>query len=86
MFVLYEGASGNPAVAEDVIAYHERIGEPLFPVLADGARLLVGSTPMTQEYHPEMCAVTPEFEILSCYKGHGGYEQALVDIKVHAGL
>ncbi|MAA80306.1 MAG: hypothetical protein CL916_13715 [Deltaproteobacteria bacterium] len=86
MFALYEGSGGNPAVAEDVIAYHERIGEPTFPVLADGSGLLAGSTPMTQEHHPEMCALTPEFEIISCYKGHGGYEQALADIKAHAGL
>ena len=41
---------------------------------------------MTQEYHPEMCALAPELEVISCYRGHGGYEQALEDIKSHAGL
>jgi hypothetical protein len=83
---LYEGASGNAAILQDVIAYHTRIGEPNFPIFADGSGKLRASTPMTQNAHPEMCAVTPEFEIISCYAGHGGYESALDDIKAHAGL
>ena len=71
---------------EDAISYHERIGEPSFPIFADGTGLLAGATPLTQEYHPEMCAMTPELEFISCYQGHGGYERALDDIKEHAGL
>ena len=41
---------------------------------------------MTQEVHPEMCAVSPEMRIISCYSGHGGYVNALNDIRAHAGL
>jgi hypothetical protein len=41
---------------------------------------------MTQEVHPEMCALSPDLEIISCYYGHGGYEDALQDIRDHAGL
>lgn len=73
-------------MVEDAISYHERIGAPSFPIFADGTGKLAGATPMTQQVHPEMCALTPELEIISCYNGHGGYEQALDDITVHAGL
>ena len=86
LFVLYEGASGNAAVVNDAIAYHERIGFPSFPVFADGEGQLADVTPMTETAHPEMCAITPDFEIISCYTGHGGYEEALQDIKADAGL
>ena len=86
MFVLYEGASGDPAGVADVMAYNEVINEPNFPIFADGSGKLSGSTPMTQLTHPEMCALSPDFEIISCYYGHGGYESALDDIKAHAGL
>ena len=86
IFVLYEGASGNPAVVEDVINYAETIGSPSFPVLADGNGSISDATPMTQFTHPQMCALTPELEIISCYSGHGGYEDALSDIRDHAGL
>ena len=41
---------------------------------------------MDQKSHPQMCAFTPEMEILSCYGGHGGYEEALDAIRDHAGL
>ena len=85
IFALYEGASGNPAITEDVIAYNERIGNPSFPILADGSNAIAGATPMTQEVHPEMCGFTPEMEIISCHRGHGGYELALQDIVEHAG-
>ena len=84
--MLYEGSSGNPAVVEDAISYHDRIGAPSFPIFADGTGKMAQATPMTQAYHPEMCALTPELEIISCYHGHGGYEQALDDIRVHAGF
>ena len=86
MFALYEGASGNPAVVEDVIAYNEVIGSPSFPIFADGGGKIAEATPMSHVTHPEMCAFSPDFEIISCHAGHGGYEQALNDIKAHAGL
>ncbi len=86
IFALYEGAGGQPAVEEDVESYSERIGSPEFPVMADGNGGIAGATPMTQFTHPEMCGLTPELEIISCYSGHGGYENALSDIRDHAGL
>lgn len=86
IFVLSEGASGNPAVAEDVIAYADRIGNPSFPVLAGGDGAIVDATPMTQEVHPEICAFTPELEIIECFTGHGGSDDALDAIKTYAGI
>jgi hypothetical protein len=86
LFALYEGGSGNPAVFEDAESYAYRIGSPNFPVFADGTRQIKGATPMTQLTHPEMCALTPDLEIISCYSGHGGYDGALDDIRTHAGL
>ena len=85
IFALSQGASGQPAGIEDVQAYVPRINDPLFPVLADGESQLPAISPMN-EGHPEVCALSPEFEIISCYVGHGGHEQALADIRAHADL
>lgn len=86
MFALYEGGSGNPAVFEDVEAYADRIGNPNFPIFADGNELIKEATPMTQTTHPEMCGLTPDLEIISCYAGHNGFYFALDDIKAHAEI
>ena len=86
LFALYEGASGNPATVDDAMSYAETIGSPNFPVFADGEGKIAETTPMTQFTHPEMCAFTPELEIISCYSGHGGSDDALTDIREHAGL
>ena len=86
LLVLYEGASGNPAVPQDSVAYADKIDYPDFPIFADGNHLVADATPLTNEVHPEMCALTPELEIIKCYSGHGGYEDALQDIREHAGL
>ena len=76
-----------PATAQDVANFANlTVGITKFPVFADGSRNYANATPMTQQRHPEMCAVTPDLEIISCYSGHGGYENALADIKAHAGL
>ena len=45
----------------------------------------MGATPM-ELGHPQVCALSDELEIISCYDGHGSYELALEDIKLHAGL
>lgn len=84
IFVLSEGASGNPAMAEDAIAYAERIGSPNFPVLAGGDGAIVDATPLTQDAHPEVCAMTPELEVIDCFVGHGGSDDALDVIRSHA--
>jgi hypothetical protein len=86
IFVLSEGASGNPAVSEDAIAYADRIGSPNFPILAGGDGSIVDATPMTQEAHPEICAFTPDLEIIECFVGHGGSDDALDVIRSHAGI
>lgn len=83
---MYEGGSGNPATAADCESYAETIGDPTFPVFADGSRLIVDATPMTQLVHPEMCALTPDMTIISCSSGHGSYKDMLDDIREHAGL
>ena len=86
LFALYEGGSGNPATAEDVEAYAEIIGDPSFPVFADGSQTIVDSTPMTQNTHPEMCALTPDMALIACDDGHNGYRDMLDAIREHAGL
>ena len=86
LFAIYEGGGGDPATASDCEAYAETIGSPSFPVFADGTFQIAGVTPMTQNTHPEMCALSPDLEVISCYSGHGGYFNALDDIKSHAGL
>lgn len=86
LFALYEGASGRPATVDDVVAYHERIGSPEFPIFADENYTLADASPLTQLVHPEMCAVTPEFEFISCHSGHGGHQDALDAIREHAGI
>ena len=86
IFALYEGASGYPATADDCDSYADTIGNPSFPVMADGDALISDHTPMTQTRHPEMCGLAPDMTIISCTYGHGGYDQVLDDIKAHAGL
>ena len=78
-------------MAADCASYYDTISgrcacEPTFPIFADGTGLISGATPMNQQTHPQMCGLTPSLEIISCYSGHGGYEDALADIKTHAGL
>ena len=85
LFALFEGGSGNPATADDCAAYAETINNPSFPVFADSNYLVKNATPM-RNGHPEMCALTPDMEIISCYAGHNAYENCLDDIKEHAGL
>ena len=41
---------------------------------------------MTQETHPEVCALSDELEILDCTTGHGGFETMMDAIRDHAGL
>ena len=86
IFVLSEGASGNPAVIEDVVAYAERIGSPEFPVLAGGDGAVADATPMDLIAHPEICVLTPEMEIDECFTGHGGTDEAFDVIRSHAGI
>lgn len=86
LFSIYEGASGNSATANDCESYANTIGAVDFPVFADGNKQITSVTPITQQSHPQMCALSPEFEILKCFTGHGGYQDALNEIKTHAGL
>ena len=85
LFVLSQDSNGNTADVEDVVSYHTMMNEPSFPVLADGARQLAVITPMG-EGQPEMCALSPQMEIIRCYFESGGHEQALLDIRAHAGI
>lgn len=86
LFALYEGGSGAPADEDDAAAYAEVIGDPKFPIFADGEGKFADTLPLDPTMHPQVCALTDAFEILSCYVGHGTYEDALDDIRDHAGL
>ena len=84
--MLYEGGSGGAATEYDCADYAEEIGNPDFPVFADGTEKMANATPMTTNTHPEVCGLAPDMTIISCHASHGGYERALDDIKEHAGL
>jgi len=86
LFALYEGGSGGPATEDDCSAYAEYIDSPNFPVFADGDETIASATPMSPQSHPQVCALSPDLTIISCYSGHGGYTDALDDIEEHAGL
>ena len=86
MFALYENANHEPASPSDVADYASYIGSPDFPIFADGEGILRDATPMTQETHPEMCALTEDLTIIECSFGHGGQHKMLDAIRVHAGL
>ena len=75
-----------PATAEDVENYARYIGDPDFPVFADGEGIIKGSTPLTQTQRPEVCALSPEMAIIDCAAGHGTEENMLDAIRDHAGL
>ena len=41
---------------------------------------------MNLDAHPEICVFTPEFEIVECFVGHGGTDDAFDVIRNHAGI
>ena len=90
IFALYAGTSGAPATTVDCTAYANQlltkgwVTTSDLPILADGTHTLATITPMTQATHPELCALTPELSIISCYAGHGKIDYALEDIRAHA--
>jgi hypothetical protein len=86
LFAIFQGASGNDATEDDCESYAETIGDPEFPVFADGDTLIADATPMTAQQIPEYCGIAPDMTIISCDSGHGGYQDILDDIKSHAGL
>ena len=86
LFALYENVQRQPTTAEDVASYANYIGGPDFPIFADSEGVLKDATPMTQETHPEVCALSDELEILDCTTGHGGFETMMDAIRDHAGL
>ncbi|MDP6934964.1 MAG: hypothetical protein QGG40_18730 [Myxococcota bacterium] len=86
LFAIFQGASGYSATEDDCESYAETIGDPEFPVFADGDTLIADNTPMTAEQVPEYCGIAPDMTIISCDNGHGGYEDIIEDIKSHAGL
>ena len=49
MFVLFAGVLGYEATEQDSAEYAEHIGDPDFPVFADGDKLLYDVTPMNGE-------------------------------------
>ena len=86
MFVLFAGVLGYEATEQDSAEYAEHIGDPDFPVFADGDKLLHDVTPMNGESHPEVCAIGPDMKILECWSGHGSVQTALDKIRETAGL
>jgi len=86
VFALYENGSHKPPTKEDVQIYAQQVGITQFPVLADAAGAFAAATPMTQQSHPEVCAIGPDMRIISCGSGHNSFQSRLNDIKAYAGL
>jgi hypothetical protein len=86
ILALNESSSGGPASVNDASAYATTIDAQESPVFADGGGALIGATPFTGNTRPELCALTPDMEILACTTGHGAYQGLLNQIKTHAGL
>ncbi len=86
VFALYENGSHKPPTQQDVQIYAQQVGITEFPVLADSAGAFANATPMTQNAHPEVCAIAPDMTIISCGAGHKSFTSRLNDIKAYAGL
>ena len=86
MFVIFAGFQGYEATGEDCADFAEHIGDPDFPVLADGEKLLFDLTPMNPASHPHVCAIGPDMKILECWTGHGEIQTALDKVRETAGL
>ncbi len=71
MVALYQGMGSDPPEAGQSAEYHERIGEPAFPVFADTQGLLLQVTPYDGKELPGKCVLSPAMEILGCVTGHG---------------
>jgi hypothetical protein len=90
LFAIYRDFVGSAADADDCAEYAEEIGNPSFPVFADGATnfsssQIYNATPV-EIAHPVACALAPNMEIIACAEGHGVVEPLLEEIKTHAGL
>ena len=67
---LFEGTSDPIPDAQDAVDYHETIGSPDIPVLADLDQELLGATPYDGSQLPGQCILSPEMEIVMCSTGH----------------
>ena len=90
MLAIYRNGSGNAADAEDCAEYASEIGDPSFPVFADGNisftdTQIYNATPAENAY-PVLCALAPDMKIITCTKGHNVIDNLFDDIKTHAGL
>ncbi|HJN73463.1 MAG TPA: hypothetical protein QGF58_05970 [Myxococcota bacterium] len=81
---LFEGMDPGPPPPEMAAEYHERLGSPDLPVLADTEGLLLDVTPYDGRSLPGKCALSPEMEMLECTTGHG-LEELRDVIAEHAG-
>ena len=84
--LLFTGPSGDPAVPEDAAGYHEYVGSPTNPVVADPARAILDSTPYDGSTLPGKCLLSPQMEILDCWTGHYNDDEALDLIRTEEGL
>ena len=70
IIALFEGTSDPIPGVEDAVDYHETIGSPDIPVLADLDQKLLDATPYDGSQLPGQCILSPEMEIVMCATGH----------------
>ena len=81
--MLFESVDSGTTLASESAAYHEVIGAPGFPVLADVNSSSLALTPYDGAALPGKCVLTPEMEILECIVSHDSTE-LLALIEQHA--
>ncbi|MBW2454151.1 MAG: hypothetical protein JRI68_06560 [Deltaproteobacteria bacterium] len=71
LLVIFQDTLGFTPEADLAAIYHEGIGSPSYPVMADVSGTSVAASPYDATGVPGKCALTPDMVILGCTTGHG---------------
>jgi hypothetical protein len=80
---LFQDYSGGVPDGADAALYHETLGFPDYPVVADEAQEMLAAVPYDGTSLPGKCLLSPQMEILHCEVGHG-YEPLIDAMVAHA--
>jgi hypothetical protein len=80
---LFQDYSSGVPDGADAAVYHETLGFPDYPVVADEAQEMLAAVPYDGSSLPGKCLLSPQMEILHCEVGHG-YEPLIDAMVAHA--
>ena len=83
MIGLFQDYSGGVPDGADASVYHETLGFPDYPVVADEDQEMLAAVPYDGTSLPGKCLLSPQMEILHCEVGHG-YEPLIDAMVAHA--